>query len=126
MKTYFCVSDVTPDFICGTTIRVDDKGNIRSVDFKELPQSKFPRNLLISPGSCLELDYHGMMFSVRSSSGQKFFNCSTEVELTVKISSQMIGDSQEDANAKLGKFIKDNINMVVRTSDSMNMEVVKK
>lgn len=126
MKTYFCVSEITPEFVCGTSIRVDDNNKIRSLDFKELPYAKFPRNLMIQQGACLELDYHGMMFSVKTVSGQKFFEAVTEMELTIKISASMIGDNQEDANAKLDKFIKDNINMVLRTSDSMSMEVVKK
>jgi hypothetical protein len=126
LKTYLCVSDITPESVCGTTIRVDDKGAIKSIDFKELPYAKFPRNLSILVGSCLELDYHGMMFSVRSVSGQKFFESSQEIEVTLKITGHMIGDNQEEADAKLGKFIKDNINMLLRTSESLDMEIVKK
>lgn len=124
MKSFLCVSDVTPDFIVGTLIRLKDNGDIQAIELKEFPYSKFPRNISILPGSCLELDYHGMMFSVRSSANKKFHNVSCEVQVTLSINSEMIGDSEEDAKAKLGEYLKANAGIILRPSNNLDITVV--
>lgn len=126
MRSFFCVSDVGPDFIAGTIIRVKDDGKIHAIDQKEFPYSKFPRNMSIQAGNCLELDYHGMMFSVKSASAQKFARITTEINITLKVTCDMIGENEEASAAKLNEFLKNNISMVLRPANSIDIEVISK